>query len=119
MTYMNKVIDEAQRMYAPIFVDREATHDYEYNGLEIKKGQIINISLYAVHHDEDLYPEPDKFLPERERPSDYFMPFGNGPRSCIASRFIKLEIKLLLASILSKYRFEKCHKTVVSIELYY
>lgn len=65
-------------------------------------------------HDEKYYPESEKFIPERERPVDCFLPFGSGPRTCVAMRFNLFEIKLALTNILSKYRFEKCSKTVVS-----
>ncbi len=114
MHYMNSVIAETQRMYTVEFTDREACEDYEYKGTKIMKGQVVNILLKIMTHDESVFPEADKFNPERNLDFDQFMPFGSGPRTCIAQRFALLEIKLLLSTILSKFRFERCDKTDVS-----
>ena len=122
MCFMGMVIDETMRMYpAALRTERTTSSDYEHNGLKFRKGEIVNVLIYALHHDEQLYPEPHKFIPERfseankkQRPNEAFIPFGAGPRSCVAQRFALLEIKLLLASILSKYKFEQCSKTIVT-----
>lgn len=116
MEYLSSVINETQRMYSFSHVDREAAEDYEYNGIKVKKGQTVNMLIFAMQHDEGVYPEAFKFNPDREK-CDNFTPFGSGPRMCIASRFAILEIKLLLATILSKYRFEKCDKTPANITM--
>jgi cytochrome P450 len=121
MKYMDMVIEETLRLFPPSSrVDRVASVDYEYNGIKIKKGQVVAVSLYALHHDPDLYPEPEEFRPERfsdenkkARENEAYAPFGVGPRNCIGMRFALMEIKLLLATILAKYRFEKCAKTPV------
>lgn len=123
MKYMDMVIDETLRMYPVVVrVDRVASADYDYNGLKIKKGQMIIASIYAIHNDPDIYPEPEQFRPERfdeaqkkTRDNAAFMPFSLGQRNCIGMRFALMEIKLLLSTILSKYRFEKCEKTPVRI----
>ena len=114
MHYMNSVIAETQRMYTIELTDREAHEDYEYKGIKLKKGQIVQILLRAMSHDETVFPDADKFIPERNRDVDQFMPFGSGPRTCIAQRFALLEIKLLLSTILARFRFERCEKTIVS-----
>ena len=126
MKYMDMVIDETLRMYPPASrLDRVASNDYEYEGIKIKKGQVVGVAIYAMHHDPDLYPNPEKFDPNRfsdenkkNRESVAFLPFGAGPRNCIGMRFALIEIKLLLASILSKYRFLPCDKTPV-IQLFF
>jgi len=118
---MDQVIDETLRIFPPAKrVDREAGNDYEYEGLKIKKGQVIAVPIFALHNDPDIYPEPEKFRPERfsdiekkKREAVSFLPFGAGPRGCIGIRFAMIEIKLLLSTILSKYRFEKCEQTPV------
>lgn len=121
MKYMEQVIDETLRMFPPAKrVDREANDDYEYEGIKISKGQVIAVPIYALHHDPEIYPDPEKFLPERfgeiekkKREAVSFLPFGAGPRGCIGIRFAFLEMKLLLTTILSKYRFERCELTPV------
>lgn len=126
MKYMEMVIDETLRMYPPgTRLDRVASNDYEYEGIKIKKGQIITVPIYALHHDPDLYPNPEEFDPERFndenkklRESVAFLPFGAGPRNCVGMRFAVVEIKLLLATILSKYRFSTCSQTPVTFRVF-
>lgn len=66
MTYMDMVINETMRMYpATPRVDRICNQDYEFEGIKLKKGQIWTGYIYALHYDKDLYPNPQKFDPER------------------------------------------------------
>jgi cytochrome P450 family 3 subfamily A len=125
MKYLDMVIDESLRMYPPgIRLDRVASCDYEYEGIKFKKGEIITIPIHALHHDPEIFPDPDEFKPERfsdenkkSRESVAFLGFGAGPRSCLGLRFAHVNIKLLLSSILSKYRLVTCDKTPVRVLL--
>jgi cytochrome P450 len=123
MKYMEAVINEALRMYPPAqHVERLVTQSINYGDLALKKGQVVMVPVYALHHDPDYYPEPERFRPERfydeaekkSRDNLAFMPFGAGPRVCLGNRFAMIEIKILLATVLAKFRFERCSKTEVS-----
>ncbi|CAF0881016.1 unnamed protein product [Brachionus calyciflorus] len=125
MRFMDNVINETLRMFPPaVRLDRVASADYEYNGIKILKDMVWSVPIWALHHDPEIYPEPDIFRPERFddkeknlRESVAFLPFGAGPRNCVGMRFALLEIKTLLASVLSKYSFEKCDKTPEKIQI--
>jgi len=125
MKYMDMVIDETLRIYPPALrTDRVANADYEYEGLKIKKGQVIGIPIYVLHHDAEIYPDPEEFRPERfsdenkkKRETVAYIPFGAGPRNCIGMRFALIEIKFMLSAILSNYRLVKCEKTEENIVL--
>ncbi|KAM7297217.1 cytochrome P450 3A11-like [Ixodes scapularis] len=114
MRYLDQVISESLRFYPPVtgFITRTCQHDYEYNGLKIPAGMSVLIPPYQLHHDPNLWTEPEKFDPERFSVENKgsidriaFQPFGNGPRNCVGIRFAQLEMKLTLAKILAKYRF--------------
>ncbi len=64
--------------------------------------------IYLTHQRQDLYPEPQAFKPERflERQfSPYeFLPFGGGARRCIGEALAQFEMKLILATMLSRYQ---------------
>lgn len=120
---MDMVIDETLRLNPPSSrFDRVASKDYEFgDGLKIKKGQVIVVPINPLHQDPEIYPDPERFDPERfsdenkkTRDNAAFMPFGIGPRNCIGMRFAIIEMKLIFASILVKYRFVPCDKTPVS-----
>jgi cytochrome P450 len=71
------------------------------------KGTVLNPCIYLIHHREDLYPDPKRFKPERflERqfsPYEY-LPFGGGNRRCIGMALAMMEMKLVLATILSRF----------------
>ncbi|XP_011705287.1 PREDICTED: probable cytochrome P450 6a14, partial [Wasmannia auropunctata] len=71
-----------------------------------------------------IYPDPDKFDPERfnadkvaERHPYAYLPFGEGPRSCIGTRFGYMQTKVGLVSLLSKYCFKLHFKTQIPLVL--
>ncbi|XP_019645052.1 PREDICTED: cytochrome P450 3A8-like [Branchiostoma belcheri] len=125
MRYLDMCVNETLRIYpgAKRF-DRFCKADTDVKGLHIPAGTIVNIPAYAIHHDPELWPEPEKFKPERfskeaqeSRDPYAFMPFGSGPRSCLGMRLAMLEIKLALARTLEKFRFVTCEKTESPLRL--
>nr|QZP43554.1 cytochrome P450 monooxygenase CYP6B90 [Ephestia elutella] len=126
LKYMEKVFDETLRMY-PVLdsLQRRAQNDYQFPGLDltIDKGQVVFISPLAIHHDERHYPNPEKFDPERFSPENVrdrhpcaYMPFGVGPRNCIGMRFAKVQSRVCMMKLLSKYRVELTENTPKQIK---
>lgn len=78
--------------------------------------------VIGVHHDPEYYPNPDIFDPERFEPSEVkkrhamtWIPFGDGPRSCIGTRFGLMQIQIALILLLTNFEFLSCSKTIESI----
>ncbi|XP_002730610.1 cytochrome P450 3A24-like [Saccoglossus kowalevskii] len=125
MTYLDMVVTETLRMYPPaIRFDRECNEDVNISGVSIPKGMIVAVSIYAIHHDPEIYPEPEKFIPERftkeekEKRHPYaWIPFGAGPRNCIGMRFALMEAKIGLVRVLQKFTFEPCAETEIPPKL--
>lgn len=107
LPYLNAVYCETLRIYpvALLTFRREVASPVSLCGHELEPGTQVMGSIYSIHHDEGLYPEPNKFRPERflERQfSPYeFIPFGGGTRRCIGMALAQFEMKLILAKILS------------------
>jgi cytochrome P450 len=104
-------------------VDRVCNTDCEIGGYKIAKGTLINIGIWAVHHDEEYWPEPEKFDPDRFAPENKdrivpcsFIPFGQGPRNCIGMRLANMEAKMGVARVVQRFVIERCAKTEVLIE---
>ncbi|XP_037785932.1 cytochrome P450 3A41-like [Penaeus monodon] len=105
--YLDGCISEALRIYPPAHVtERCCTKNYILPGTDllIPKGQMISVPIWSLHHDQKYWPEPEKFDPTRFFPenkdrivSGTYLPFGLGPRNCIAMRFALMEAKLALA----------------------
>lgn len=118
-------ISETLRMHPPIAnIGRVATKDYPVPGtnLVVPKGLLLFIPAYSIHHDPEIYPDPEVFDPERfapeqvrDRSSCAFLPFGEGPRNCIGLRFAMMQVRVGLITLLLKYKFETCAKSVVPI----
>ena len=85
---------ESLRLNPPIpEVARKCQKEYRtVDGLVVEKGVKVVVPIFAIHRDPTLYQEPELFKPERfagkslkARPTYPFMPFGDGPRSCLGS----------------------------------
>ncbi|XP_014481247.1 PREDICTED: cytochrome P450 6A1-like [Dinoponera quadriceps] len=127
MPYLDKVFKETLRKYPPGQVlRRKSTSDYTLNGTEINlpKGQVIFIPVFAIHRDPNIYPDPDVFDPERfneevmqTRNPILYLPFGDGPRNCIGARFAICQTKIGLIKMLRNYKIDVCEKTQIPYEI--
>ena len=112
LPYLTAVCNETLRMSSinMLLSGRMVRSPVELMGYKLDPGTAVFGSIYLLHHRPDLYPEPKQFKPERflERQfSRYeFMPFGGGSRSCIGANLAVMEIKLVLATILSRYQLD-------------
>merc|ERR1711884_804457 len=79
-------------------------------GLLIKKDMQVWTPIAASHQNEDFFPEPEKFKPERFINKDFdpitFRPFIAGPRMCIGNRFALTEMKIATAMTLKSFRYK-------------
>ena len=97
-------------------LERVCNKDYKYGEMLIKKDTVIQIPVYPIHHDPEIFPDPETYNPERHLPgnvtyqSTHFMPFGVGPRMCIGMRFAYEESKIGLAELVSKFQFDISEK---------
>ena len=110
LKYTEQVLLESMRKYPPGWaISREAVVDVVQKGVEIKKGDSILLPVYLLHHREDIWPDPVRFMPERfnEKPNDHFyMPFGSGPRICIGKYFAMMEMKIILYYLFRNFEFD-------------
>ncbi|KAJ8019802.1 Cytochrome P450 3A11 [Holothuria leucospilota] len=122
MEYLDGLVREALRMYPPAAItDRiNDKKDIELNGFTIPKGFSILVPIYAIHHDPEIWEEPEEFRPERffkeNRANIHpvsWLPFGDGPRSCIGLRLALMEIKFALVRMLQEFKFETCSETEI------
>jgi cytochrome P450 len=114
LPYTLQVIQESMRLFPPAWaIDRQAIEEDVAGGFRIPKGSIVLLFLYGVHHSPDLWEDPERFDPDRfagegmKNRSDFtYFPFGGGPRLCIGNQFALMEMQVVLAQMIRKFRFE-------------
>ena len=111
LPYLSAVVSETLRLNpVVVFVGRQLTQPFELMGYQLEPGTSLFPSIYLTHQREDLYPEPQKFKPERfleKQFSPYeYLPFGGGNRRCLGYAFALYEMKLVLATIMSQTKLE-------------
>ena len=108
---LERVIKESMRVLSPVpWNGRVAAKPVELGGYTLPTGTEVLVSISQTHHMRELYPDPDSFNPSRWEtitPSAYeYNPFSAGPRICIGAGFAMMEIKIILAMLLQRYRLE-------------
>ncbi|KAI0010008.1 cytochrome P450 [Xylariaceae sp. FL0662B] len=121
--YLRACIDEALRMSPPVTgtLWRELYPDEQHRGPFIVDGHVIppgtqvGVCTYSLHHNEEYFPEPFVFRPERwltrdeavlSRMHSAFCPFSLGPRGCAGKPMAYLEASLVIAKTLWRFDFE-------------
>ncbi|OKH56013.1 cytochrome P450 [Calothrix sp. HK-06] len=117
--YLTAVCQESLRIYPIVLsgVFRKVKTPIEIMGYKLPEGTLVVPGIYMAHHREETYPEPNKFKPERFLNRQYsayeYIPFGGGSRRCIGSAFAMHEMKIVLTTVLSKYKLSLLNKRPV------
>ncbi len=105
---------EALRMMPPVpSIPRRAMRDFEFGGYRIPAGTFVGVNTAYTHHMPEHWPNPDQFDPMRFTPEASkgrhrfaWVPFGGGAHMCIGLHFATMQIRILMAQLLSRYRIE-------------
>ncbi|VDO26224.1 unnamed protein product [Haemonchus placei] len=144
MKYMEQCISETLRMYPPVVrTNRLCTKNVTVKGIEMKEGCVFTIPIRAIHYNEDFYPSPNDFDPERSvaepvrtpltdtvnccyrwsssnrsnRDPLTYLPFGYGPRNCIGMRVAQMQMKMALAHILRTFEMRPGEKIDLPLQI--
>jgi cytochrome P450 family 9 len=103
MKFLDMVVSEGLRKWPPApQTDRTCLKDYELKNhdgkvITIKAGEVCFFPIYSLHRDEALWPNPDKFDPQRFNDenktsiaSGTYFPFGLGQRACIGENLTSI-----------------------------
>lgn len=119
LKYLERCIKESLRLFPSVpYHGRIVTEDTQIGDLELKKGLVCVIFNYMVHRDEKYYPEPEIFNPDRflqenmkDRHTYAYIPFSAGKRNCIGQRFALMEMKVMIGSLLRKFKIKSLKTT--------
>lgn len=124
LEYTHNVFQESLRLYPPIWITgRKANAADNLDDYYIPAKTDILISAYTMHRHPDFWPNPELFMPERfsvqniaKRPRYSYIPFGAGPRSCIASHFATQMAITILATLAQHFYFYSLSDEPIAIE---
>jgi cytochrome P450 len=119
LVYLEAVIKETLRLKsaAPLLF-RVADQDTVIDGdVFIKKGQVMGMSVYAMARNPRVWgPDAAEYKPERwidpktgellSFPATKFFSFSAGPRQCIGMKLAMLNLRVMTANLLHRYKFE-------------
>jgi cytochrome P450 len=114
LTYTKQVMEETMRLYPPAWaVGRQTIEEDEIGGYRIPKKTDVMLFPFATHRDLRFWDNPEGFDPDRFTPENSakrhkfaFFPFAAGPRMCIGSAFAMMEMQLVLAMVMQRFRVD-------------
>lgn len=112
LDYMACFLKETLRLYPPVWLySRRALADDTLGEFHVPRGAHIFIAPYLLHRQPALWPDPERFDPDRfdaarSPPVDRyaFVPFSAGARRCIGEYFSFVEMQMHLAILLPRFR---------------
>ncbi len=111
LTYTAQVVDETMRLYPPGHTLVRHAHDpTTLDGQDVPAGHLVAVSIWGVHHNPDVWPDPGRFDPDRFGTGDVgrydHVPFGGGPRGCIGQHLATAELVVAVATLVRAFRLE-------------
>jgi cytochrome P450 len=111
LPYLRMVLEEALRLYPPAWmIARAARADDVIGGYPIPAGTTVFLSPYLTHRHPEVWPEPERFDPDRfalervvSRPPGAYFPFAAGPRACLGAPLAMMEAQLIVAQVIQAY----------------
>ena len=95
-------IEEMLRFDPPVqWMPRTAVEDFEFFGKQIRKNQLLTVSIAAANRDPAANDQPDQFNVSREAPNH--VSFGHGIHLCLGMTLARLEAKVAFETILERY----------------
>ncbi|XP_037929947.1 cytochrome P450 4d8-like [Teleopsis dalmanni] len=114
LKYTEYVIKETLRLYPSVpIIGRKIMSDFKYSHSKIGDGVLpatteVYVDFFNTMRDPDNYENPEEFIPERfenmkMESAFVYLPFSAGPRNCIGQKFAMLEMKMILAKVVSTF----------------
>ncbi|XP_071822488.1 cytochrome P450 3A13-like isoform X1 [Apostichopus japonicus] len=122
MEYLDCFVRESLRLYPPAAgLERyNDKGDIIIKDLLIPEGFQVYVPVYAIHHDPEIWDNPEEFRPERFNKENRskihpvsWLPFGDGPRACLGVRLAMMEIKFAVVRLLQEFKIETCPETEI------
>uniref|UniRef100_A0AAX7VD24 Cytochrome P450, family 4, subfamily F, polypeptide 3 n=1 Tax=Astatotilapia calliptera TaxID=8154 RepID=A0AAX7VD24_ASTCA len=113
LPFTTMCIKESLRLHSPVqAVTRSYTQDMVLPGNRtVPAGTICLVSIYGTHHNPTVWTNPHEYDPQRFDPSNKksqtshaFIPFSSGPRNCIGQKFAMVELRVVVALTLLRFR---------------
>ncbi|MBZ0285441.1 MAG: cytochrome P450 [Anaerolineae bacterium] len=106
---LDYTIKESMRLLPPVvYTVRVGSEPFELGGYNLAKDSAVLLSHYITHRLPEIYANPDQFQPERWAALDVspyeYLPFSAGARMCIGATFASLEMRIVLAMLLSRFQ---------------
>lgn len=114
LTLTDYAFREALRLMPPVpSLPRRALRDFSFGGFDIPAGTNVGIGIAWTHRMADIWPDPLRFDPMRFTPEASkgrhrfaWVPYGGGAHMCLGLHFAQMQMKLLIAHLLTRYRIE-------------
>jgi len=114
LKYLDCVIKEALRLCPSVpFIGRQTRNQIRLGEHTIPPASVIFVLIYQLHRNPEVYPNPEKFDPDRFLPENMigrhpfaYVPFSAGPRNCIGQKFAMAEMKTILLHLTRNFQFE-------------
>ncbi|XP_037561991.1 cytochrome P450 4V2-like [Dermacentor silvarum] len=114
LEYMECCVKETLRLFPPFpFIGKVLDEDLVIDGYTLPQGLACFINIFSLHRNPNQFDKPEEYMPERfmseenSRRHPYsYIPFSAGPKNCIGQKFVMMEVKVVLAKILTKFTIE-------------
>jgi cytochrome P450 len=123
LPYTLQVFKEALRLYPPVYIiPRYVMEPIQIGAYTLRPGDSAGISPYVLHRRPELFPDPERFDPDRwmpeheaNLPRHAYLPFGAGPHICIGNHLALLAGHLILATLVQQVIFARVDDAPIGV----